>query len=158
MDLLRYLDNLPDIVKDIVILIGLAITAYLVFKSKAAKTYKETNDALEARISQLEADSKRMLEENKELHAQINQLIGENKTLSKVVAKPDDEFKKTVKSILGEMKHLSEQQTRLAKEFVDHAKADDTRFANINQCNAEIKTEILANRDFYAKTIKELKK
>jgi hypothetical protein len=124
---------------------------------EAAENYKTVSESQEARINQLCKDFEVLQKENHELRAQLNQLIGENKALKDLLTYQDPEFKQIIKDIMANMEVLAKQQTTLAKEFLGHAKLDDKRFANVESNDKQIITEIKANRDFYAKTIKELR-
>lgn len=127
-------------------------------QSEAIVNYEAVTKSQEVRLNDLESKILRLTDENHDLRAQVNQLIGENRTLKEVVAKPDPSFNHNIEAILKELKVLAKEQVELRKEFVEHSKQDDKRFAEIATSTSGLKTEILANRDFYAKTIKEIAK
>ncbi len=119
------------IMETVLVVGGLFVSVYFIWKSRkneakdnAIKAYKDVIDAYTLKMKEFEADLNTMKDENRELHAQVNQLIGENKALKNVIVKPDVEFKNTVTSILTEMRTLR-------TDFIQHSTSDDTRFGNI---------------------------
>lgn len=85
--------------------------------SSTIQTYRSEVDALTIKMNRFEQD-------NKDLAAQVNQLIGENNTLKQTLTYQDPAFKLTIKTILDEIKAMRQ-------EFKTHTKMDNKRFTDI---------------------------
>jgi regulator of replication initiation timing len=103
-------------------------------------SYERQIDAFRSELDNICKKTEALEIENKGLHAQMNQLIGENKALKEVVVKPDSEFKKTVEVILEELKVIAKHQEVLAQQqanarddFLKHSENDDKRFKSIGE-------------------------
>lgn len=112
------------------------------FKKGKQDVDDETIQSYERQIQafQLELDSickkqTKLEAENRELHAQVNQLIGENKSLRSV--KPDVSFQEALQLTLKHLENIATTQKELREEFMDHAKHDDDRFNEIGKLTKE---------------------
>ena len=128
---LGFLDEISTILQSVVVVGTIIIGAYYIWrtsrnttKDDTIKAYKEVINAYTLKITEFEKTLNEIRDENKSLQAQVNQLVGENKALKNVIVKPDDEFKNTVTSILGEMRTIRE-------DFLNHTSNDDDKFGNL---------------------------
>ena len=133
MDLI---DKFSGIIQATMVIGGIGVGAYYIWNSRrntskddAIKAYKDVVDAYTLKMDEFKKDLSEVKAENKDLQAQVNQLIGENKALRNV--KPSVAFEDTVKSILSEVKTLSTHQSNLREDFIAHSKQDDIRFEGI---------------------------
>jgi len=94
------------------------------------KTYKENYDALSKRIEILES-------ENRKLHADVNQLIGENRALKETLSLRDPQFVEEMVAGFNAM-----------KEMLGCLKAHDVQAAEIKTITEDIKVDIKAVRSF----------
>jgi predicted RNase H-like nuclease (RuvC/YqgF family) len=132
-----FLENIGIIIGIIVGVISGVIYIYKSAKSTAKgideetiKTYEKNYDALTKRIELIEA-------ENRELHAQINQLIGENRALKDTLSLRDPKF--------------TEEMTKGFKcmaEILLALKAHDAQAVEIKCLTQEMNIDIKAIRSF----------
>lgn len=94
------------------------------------KTYKDNYDALSRRIEILES-------ENRKLHADVNQLIGENRALKETLSLRDPQF-------VEEMT----KGFRCMAEMLSALKAHDVQAQEIKTTTADISLDIKAVRSF----------
>lgn len=94
------------------------------------RTYKENYDALTKRIELIEA-------ENRELHAQINQLIGENRALKDTLSLRDPKF---IDEMTKGFKCMADTLTAI--------RAHDLQAVEIKQVTHEMHNDIKAIRSF----------
>lgn len=99
--------------------------------TETISSYERTLEAVNRELGMVKNSNAKLESDNKELHAQVNQLIGENKALRSV--KPDTMFQTAVQAILTEQKNLRE-------DFIKHAELDDKRFSNIGSLAEENNT------------------
>jgi glutamate synthase domain-containing protein 3 len=132
-----FLENIGVIIGVSVGIISGIIYIYKSAKSTAKgvdeetiKTYEDNYKALSRRIEILEI-------ENKKLHADINQLIGENRALKETLSLRDPQF---VKEMTRGFRCMSEMLTAL--------KAHDVQAAEIKQTTEDISIDIKAVRSF----------
>lgn len=134
MELLGILTHPWD---DIALAIGFAIVVYFLWRfnqnkatSGALENYEAVTKSQELRIDQLTKDFEAMKEENKNLVAQLNQLIGENKTLKLMVGYQDPEFR-------SEFKKLAEAVACLKRD-------EEARFTKAETASGKNKKRITA--------------
>ena len=133
---IEFLDKFSGIIETVILIGGIGVGSFYIWRSRkntskddAIKAYKDVVDAYTLKIDEFKKDLSEVKAENKDLQAQVNQLIGENKALRNV--KPSAAFEETVKSILTEIKTLSTHQSNLREDFVTHSESDNTRFKGI---------------------------
>lgn len=92
--------------------------------SSTIASYQSEVEALKLRVNRLEQD-------NKDLNAQANQLIGENKNLRETLTYQDPAFRDTIKKILEEIKEMRLAEKAQREDSRKHAELDDKRFNKI---------------------------
>jgi predicted RNase H-like nuclease (RuvC/YqgF family) len=135
--------SFESILNTILIIVGFGVTIFFLWRTKAVTVYKDAVEAYEVRLKQLEETIVKIEKENKELHSQLNQLIGENKALKDLLTYQDPSFRNEIKAILDTIKDLR-------TDFQDHCAQDDSRFS-------EVLDGIKYNREYYAKNMNKTK-
>ena len=108
---------------------------YFTFRSQMLKNYKETVNSQDVRIKSLEDDMSTLtknfeeykiltLKEKKELEAQVNQLIGENKSLKDLMTYQDPQFR-------TDFSCMAEEVKQMRVDFKKHYEDDNRRFAEV---------------------------
>jgi septal ring factor EnvC (AmiA/AmiB activator) len=125
--------------------------SYSQWKRGVTSAESEALTTYQAELNLVKDTLKRVQEENKAQAAQLNQLIGENKTLKETLTYQDPKFRDTIKSILDEIKKMRE-------DFEQHAKDDNIRFVAQGEGINKAKTVAEDNNRILRELGKEIRK
>ena len=143
--------NLAYIIGGFSALIFAVAYAYSQWKRGVTRAESEALTTYQAELNVVKETLKRVQQENKDQAAKLNQLIGENKTLKETLTYQDPKFRKTIKSILDEIKKMRE-------DFEQHAKDDNIRFVAQGEGINKAKTVAEDNNRILKELGKEIRK
>lgn len=132
-------DDIVTIIITLSVLVGAIAYVWQMLRNGKNKANQETIEGYKGELTIIKEQQERIRNENDEIRkenrgltAQVNQLIGENKTLKEVLALRDPKFEEKFMQLLRCVEGLQ-------KDFNNHTKNDEKDFREIKELIKESK-------------------